>query len=52
MEKMSQAMEKMRMLVGIELEDDSSQRRLEEEEESSFSFMDDFNRNCTLTTKQ
>lgn len=47
MEKMSQAMEKVRMLVGIEVEDNQ-----QADEESSFAFMDDFNRNCTLSTKQ
>ncbi|KAL4567942.1 hypothetical protein LXL04_023538 [Taraxacum kok-saghyz] len=39
---------KMRILVGIEVEDDQQQA----DEESSFAFMDDFNRNCTLSTKQ
>ncbi|KAJ0726467.1 putative vesicle transport protein SFT2 [Helianthus annuus] len=48
MEKMSQAMEKMRMLVGIEVEEEQQHA----DEESSFAFMDDFNRNCTLSTKQ
>uniref|UniRef100_A0A2P2JUR6 Vesicle transport protein n=1 Tax=Rhizophora mucronata TaxID=61149 RepID=A0A2P2JUR6_RHIMU len=51
MEKMNQALEKMKMLVGIEIEDE------EEDEHSTAaannsSFMDDFNRNCTLSTKQ
>ncbi|KAK9053498.1 hypothetical protein SSX86_030132 [Deinandra increscens subsp. villosa] len=46
MEKMSQAMEKVRMLVGIEVEEPV------DEEDSPFAFMDDFSRNCTLSTKQ
>ncbi|GAB2277248.1 hypothetical protein Dimus_011955 [Dionaea muscipula] len=45
--KKHQAVEKMKMLVGLEVEDEESAA-----EESSFSFMDDFNRNCTLSTKQ
>ncbi|KAD3640164.1 hypothetical protein E3N88_29387 [Mikania micrantha] len=48
MERMSQAMEKVRMLVGIEVEDDQQHV----DEESSFAFMDDFSRSCTLSTKQ
>lgn len=44
MEKMNQAFEKMKMLVGMEVED--------EELQQESSFMDDFNRNCTLSTKQ
>ncbi|KAM7513912.1 hypothetical protein LguiA_003495 [Lonicera macranthoides] len=48
MEKMNQAVEKMKMLVGMDVEDNESAV----EEESSFAFMDDFNRNCTLSTKQ
>ncbi|XP_076894932.1 uncharacterized protein LOC143547374 [Bidens hawaiensis] len=51
MDKMSQAMEKMRMLVGIEVEDNNQQHNADDEE-STFAFMDDFNRNCTLSTKQ
>ncbi|CAA3029368.1 vesicle transport protein SFT2B isoform X2 [Olea europaea var. sylvestris] len=47
MEKMNQAFEKMKMLVGMEVEDEEQPK-----EESSFAFMDDFNRNCTLSTKQ
>ncbi|KAK2978399.1 hypothetical protein RJ640_026830 [Escallonia rubra] len=46
MEKMNQAMEKVKMLVGMEVDDEPAQ------EESSFAFVDDFNRNCTLSTKQ
>ncbi|KAI3450952.1 hypothetical protein Pfo_007617 [Paulownia fortunei] len=44
MEKMNQAFEKMKMLVGMEVED--------EEQQQESSFIDDFNRNCTLSTKQ
>ncbi|KAL7104674.1 hypothetical protein ABFS82_08G244100 [Erythranthe guttata] len=43
MEKMNQAIEKMKMLVGMEVED---------EEQPEPSLIDDFNRNCTLSTKQ
>lgn len=44
MEKMNQAYEKMKMLVGMDVED--------EEQQQESSFIDDFNRNCTLSTKQ
>ncbi|KAL0448272.1 UNVERIFIED_CONTAM: Vesicle transport protein SFT2A [Sesamum latifolium] len=44
MEKMNQAFEKMKMLVGMEVDD--------EEQNQESSFLDDFNRNCTLSTKQ
>ncbi|XP_059656241.1 uncharacterized protein LOC132303138 isoform X1 [Cornus florida] len=47
MEKMNLAFEKVKMLVGMEADDEPAA-----EEESSFAFMDDFNRNCTLSTKQ
>ncbi|KAA8531279.1 hypothetical protein F0562_005988 [Nyssa sinensis] len=47
MEKVNQAFEKVKMLVGMEVEDEAAA-----EEESSFAFIDDFNRNCTLSTKQ
>ncbi|KAK8663742.1 hypothetical protein V6N13_083548 [Hibiscus sabdariffa] len=50
MEKMNNAFEKMKMLVGIEVEDEQEQPAIEDG--NSFSFMDDFNRQCTLTTKQ
>ncbi|KAL5982811.1 hypothetical protein ACLOJK_016888 [Asimina triloba] len=47
MEKMNKAMEKVKMLVGVEVE---------QEEElpngGMFSFVDDFNRDCTLSTTQ
>ncbi|KAK8556621.1 hypothetical protein V6N12_003018 [Hibiscus sabdariffa] len=49
MEKMNNAFEKMKMLVGIEVEDEQQSVM---EDGNSFSFMDDFNRQCTLTTKQ
>ncbi|KZV20228.1 hypothetical protein F511_01085 [Dorcoceras hygrometricum] len=45
MEKMNQAFEKMKMLVGMEVED-------EEQLQQDSSFIDDLNRNCTLSTKQ
>lgn len=48
MEKMNQAFEKVRMLVGMEVDDGEPPV----DEESSFAFIDDFNRNCTLSTKQ
>lgn len=44
MEKMNRAMEKMKILVGMEEE--------VIEEESSFAFMDDLNQNCTLSYQQ
>ncbi|KAK3211323.1 hypothetical protein Dsin_016029 [Dipteronia sinensis] len=50
MEKMNHAFEKMKMLVGLEAEDEESAAVAESND--SFSFMDDFNRQCTLTTKQ
>jgi len=48
MDKMNQAIEKMKMLVGMEVEDEQQAA----DEESSLSFMEDLNRNCALTTKQ
>jgi hypothetical protein len=51
MEKMNKAFEKMKMMVGMEVEDEEQQAAALDNE-SSFAFMDDFNRNCTLTTKQ
>lgn len=50
MEKMNQAFEKMKMLVGVEV-DDESQASTANDGNSPW-FMDDFNRNCTLSTKQ
>ncbi|KAL6583496.1 hypothetical protein OROMI_005574 [Orobanche minor] len=44
MDKMNQAFEKMKMLVGMEVDD--------EEQQQESSLIDDFNRNCTLSTKQ
>ncbi|XP_059290168.1 uncharacterized protein LOC132043726 isoform X2 [Lycium ferocissimum] len=46
MEKMNGALEKMKMLVGMDVEDEESAASQQE------SFMDDFNRNCTFSTKQ
>ncbi|GMH07662.1 hypothetical protein Nepgr_009502 [Nepenthes gracilis] len=48
--KKNQAVEKMKMLVGLDVEDEESTSSTAEE--SSLSFTDDFNRNCTLSTKQ
>ncbi|KAL0856331.1 hypothetical protein Bca101_061484 [Brassica carinata] len=48
MDKMNHAFEKMKMMVGMEVEEE--QRAAEEE--SSLSFMEDLNRDCALTTKQ
>lgn len=36
------------MLVGMDVEDEAAAPQ----QESSFAFMDDLNRNCTLSTKQ
>ncbi|KAL5566333.1 hypothetical protein UlMin_029497 [Ulmus minor] len=47
MEKMNNALERMKMLVGMEGEDEAASAM-----EDNTSFMDDFNRNCTLSTKQ
>ncbi|KAL6990222.1 hypothetical protein U1Q18_052093 [Sarracenia purpurea var. burkii] len=47
MEKMNQAFEKAKILVGMEVEDEHPA-----EDESSFALIDDFNRNCTLSTQQ
>ncbi|XP_074379740.1 uncharacterized protein LOC141720938 isoform X2 [Apium graveolens] len=44
MEKMNRAMERMKILVGMEEE--------VIEEQSSFAFMDDLNQNCTLSYQQ
>ncbi|KAK1393129.1 Vesicle transport protein [Heracleum sosnowskyi] len=44
MEKMNRAMERMKILVGMEEE--------VIEEESSFAFMDELNQNCTLSYQQ
>ncbi|KAF9684140.1 hypothetical protein SADUNF_Sadunf04G0086800 [Salix dunnii] len=50
MEKMNQAFERVKMLVRMEVEDE--EQGVATVESSSFSFMDDFNRDCTLSTKQ
>ncbi|XP_024455624.1 uncharacterized protein LOC7463017 isoform X2 [Populus trichocarpa] len=50
MQKMNQAFEKVKMLVGMEVEDE--EEGVATVESSSFTFMDDFNRDCTLSTKQ
>ncbi|PIA55283.1 hypothetical protein AQUCO_00800182v1 [Aquilegia coerulea] len=47
MDRMHQAMEKVKILVGMEVDEEDVV-----EEESSMSFMDDFNRNCTLSRQQ
>jgi hypothetical protein len=52
MEKMNQALEKMKMLVGMEVEEEEERQAASLEENGSFSFMEDFNRSCTLSTKQ
>ncbi|CAH9058431.1 unnamed protein product [Cuscuta europaea] len=50
MEKMNQTLEKMKMLVGMDVED--VEGTANQQQESSFAFIEDFNRNCTLSTKQ
>jgi hypothetical protein len=50
MQKMNQAFEKVKMLVGMEVEDE--EEGVATVESSSFTFMDDLNRDCTLSTKQ
>ncbi|CAI9108816.1 OLC1v1008510C1 [Oldenlandia corymbosa var. corymbosa] len=50
MEKMNVALEKMKMLVGMEADEESLAEP--DDSSSSFAFVDDFNRNCTLSTKQ
>ncbi|XP_059454849.1 uncharacterized protein LOC132185047 isoform X2 [Corylus avellana] len=52
MDKMNQALEKMKMLVGMEVEEEEERQAASLEANGSFSFMDDFNRSCTLSTKQ
>lgn len=55
MEKMNQAFEKVKILVGMEDDEQSaSSSSAPLHESGSFSFvdMDEFNRNCTLSTKQ
>ncbi|KAK9735597.1 hypothetical protein RND81_04G214900 [Saponaria officinalis] len=50
--KNHQTVEKMKMLVGMEIINDEESSAVNDADESSFAFMDDFNRNCTLSTKQ
>lgn len=50
MEKMHRAFEKVKLIVRMEKEEDEQAAALEES--NSFAFMDEFNRNCTLSTKQ
>lgn len=52
MEKMNQALEKMKMLVGMEAEDEESAPVAAGTSDSFSHYMDEFNRQCTLTTKQ
>lgn len=49
MDRISQAYEKAKMLVGMEVEEESASPALDP---GGTSFMDDFNRQCTLTTQQ
>ncbi|CAI0405275.1 unnamed protein product [Linum tenue] len=51
MEKMNQALEKMKMLVGMEVEEEDEEQTSGPSRDSS-SFIDDFNRNCALSSKQ
>ncbi|MED6203763.1 hypothetical protein PIB30_002530 [Stylosanthes scabra] len=51
MEKMNRAFEKVKIMVGMEVEDEE-QGAAALEDTSSYAFMDEFNRNCTLSTKQ
>lgn len=50
MEKMNHAFERVKILVGMEVDDD--QNVAAPPDDGPFSFMDDFNRDCTLSTKQ
>ncbi|KAK4283238.1 hypothetical protein QN277_000212 [Acacia crassicarpa] len=50
MEKMNRAFEKAKKMVGMEVEDEQQTAALEES--NPFAFMDEFNQNCTLSTKQ
>lgn len=60
MDKMNQftssALEKVKMLVGMELDEDAAEEEQLSNQSnntaSSFAFMDDINRNCALSTKQ
>ncbi|KAF3337826.1 hypothetical protein FCM35_KLT18413 [Carex littledalei] len=46
MEQMNRALERAKMLVGMEVDEEAAVR------EESSSFIDDFNRQCTLSTTQ
>lgn len=45
---MNQAYEKVKMMVGMEVDEEAAPSA----DDAASSFMDDFNRQCTLTTKQ
>ncbi|KAG4941835.1 hypothetical protein JHK87_045706 [Glycine soja] len=51
MEKMNKAFEKVKIMVGMDAEDEDQQAAALNSS-NSFAFMDDFNRNCTLSTTQ
>jgi len=51
MEKMNKAFEKVKIMVGMDVEDEEQQAAALDNS-NSFAFMDDFNRNCTLSTTQ
>ncbi|KAG4952620.1 hypothetical protein JHK85_046487 [Glycine max] len=51
MEKMNKAFEKVKIMVGMDAEDEEQQAAALNNS-NSFAFMDDFNRNCTLSTTQ
>ncbi|CAL2257822.1 unnamed protein product [Prunus armeniaca] len=51
MEKMNQAYEKVKMLVGMEVDEDDHEAASSSALQDT-NFIDDFNRNCTLSTKQ
>ncbi|KAI4351922.1 hypothetical protein L6164_006221 [Bauhinia variegata] len=50
MEKMNKASEKVKILVGMEADEEEQAAALGDS--NSFAFMDEFNRNCTLSTTQ
>ncbi|KAJ8765302.1 hypothetical protein K2173_011999 [Erythroxylum novogranatense] len=55
MDKMKEGFEKMRMLVGMDAAEDDVEELTPADDNSNSSLsmmMDDFNRNCTLSTKQ
>lgn len=49
MERMNQAYEKVKMLVGMEVDEEAATSA---DDAAASSFMDEFNRQCTLTTTQ